>query len=342
MKRLLLPLLLSLALPASARVDPGIHEMCLKAQDYKGCIEGNNKKSSKKRRGYNKTLKRCLAEVRKDRKNKKLLSTSKEETNLACENLANVEYEKLEKYYQNKFITNKETNEEYKLIDVFGTYFLESSISFKNRNWNKMYQLSLCGAENVYRMKNVDADDVWGIYGYCDILVNWSRVVNGNILFVPQNNGYSWDYAIKEGSAKQAKIRNQYGRYISFRGRTLNEYAGTSGYTIPGTPGYINCSWGSSGSWGGYGQGGGYSGGGGCYGEEGTDPIKVEGKAGGVESNSYDYLLDCQDKTFDRKGDALNAERIAMKGWMDINEDPNAIFVSKTYCPVIDILPKGR
>ena len=203
-------------------------------------------------------------------------------------------------------------------------------------------------------MKSFDLNDLNESGVYCARMIKYSRVVNGNRIFLPQKDGYSWDYAIKEGSVKQVRIRNQYGRYLSFKARTLNEYAGISGYTIPGKPGYINCSWGSSGSWGGsggfygnndfivggYGQGGGYSGGGDCYGEEGTDPIKVEGKAGGVEAEVYDYLLDCKDKTFDRKGDIADADRVFKKGWMKTNTEYNAKFVEETYCPMIKILPK--
>ena len=48
MKRLLLPLLAALALPTAvnANVDPQVNEMCLKAADYKGCVELNTKKSN--------------------------------------------------------------------------------------------------------------------------------------------------------------------------------------------------------------------------------------------------------------------------------------------------------
>ena len=48
MKYLLLPLIAALALPAqvNANVDPKINEMCLKAEDYKGCVELNSKKVS--------------------------------------------------------------------------------------------------------------------------------------------------------------------------------------------------------------------------------------------------------------------------------------------------------
>ena len=36
---LLAPLILALGLPLKAEVDPKIHEMCLSAVDYKGCVE---------------------------------------------------------------------------------------------------------------------------------------------------------------------------------------------------------------------------------------------------------------------------------------------------------------
>ena len=51
MKRLLLPLLAALALPTavSANVDPKVAEICMKAADFKGCVEmmtGANKNPS--------------------------------------------------------------------------------------------------------------------------------------------------------------------------------------------------------------------------------------------------------------------------------------------------------
>jgi len=40
MKRLLLaPLLLALASPVLAEVDPKVHKMCLQAKDYLGCVQ---------------------------------------------------------------------------------------------------------------------------------------------------------------------------------------------------------------------------------------------------------------------------------------------------------------
>tara|TARA_Y100000589_G_C26971429_1_gene554741 strand:- start:51 stop:830 length:780 start_codon:yes stop_codon:yes gene_type:complete len=50
MKRLLLPLLAAIALPKAftAEVDPKIHELCLPANDYAGCIEFQINKEKKK------------------------------------------------------------------------------------------------------------------------------------------------------------------------------------------------------------------------------------------------------------------------------------------------------
>ena len=48
MKRFLISLLAAVALPVAvkANVDPRVNEMCMKATDYKGCVELNTKKSN--------------------------------------------------------------------------------------------------------------------------------------------------------------------------------------------------------------------------------------------------------------------------------------------------------
>ena len=48
MKHLLLtPLLIGLASPIHATVDNKVHDICLKAADYKGCVELNKTKAKK-------------------------------------------------------------------------------------------------------------------------------------------------------------------------------------------------------------------------------------------------------------------------------------------------------
>ena len=48
MKRLLLPLLAALALPTAvnANVDPEVHNLCLRAVDYQGCVNAHSGKSN--------------------------------------------------------------------------------------------------------------------------------------------------------------------------------------------------------------------------------------------------------------------------------------------------------
>ena len=155
MKRLLLPLLLSLAIPAYARVDPEIHEMCLKAQDYKGCLEANKKKSSKKTRGYRKTLKECLAFVSK--KPKFLEGLSPLETNQACEDIANIDYKKTDKIFKDRVVFLKPSdNKEGKLSHVFQDLFFLSSYYHPKMGFYEKYHINMCGAETLYLMKSID------------------------------------------------------------------------------------------------------------------------------------------------------------------------------------------
>ena len=51
MKRLLIPLLAALALPTAvnSNVDPKVAEMCMKAVDFKGCVETMSGGSIQKR-----------------------------------------------------------------------------------------------------------------------------------------------------------------------------------------------------------------------------------------------------------------------------------------------------
>ena len=49
------------------------------------------------------------------------------------------------------------------------------------------------------------------------------------------------DYHYRPNSVRQQKVRGSYGRYISFVGTTLNEYAGTPASYNPGMPGKKVC-----------------------------------------------------------------------------------------------------
>ena len=143
---------------------------------------------------------------------------------------------------------------------------------------------------------------------------------------VSQPNPYNYNPA----SVMQLKIRGSYGRYITFIGKTVNEYAGTSGYSNPGSPGTVNCY-----TTGGYGGISGYTT---CQRTGYVAPSYVPGTPGGVQNRSYRYELDCHDMTFDRKGDYAGG--ISNKGWMNVDSDPTAQAVANKYCSIIDDLPK--
>jgi hypothetical protein len=128
---------------------------------------------------------------------------------------------------------------------------------------------------------------------------------------VPEPPRYSYESA----SVRQLRVRGEFGRYITFIGRTINEWSGSSG--SPGTVnctttnGYTNC------------QRTGY----------------VAPSPGGSEIRSFVYELDCVDRTFDRKGDKATSG--VNHGWMSIDKDPTAQAVADRYCSSINSLPTG-
>ena len=324
-----------------------IHEKCLKAQDYQGCINALSKMDNRDKNKIfdifkpNK-LRSCIRDLKNLRVNNSNLNTtaqrigefSGEAYDLACKSILVID-----KNY-NLFSDSKKAcflaNHHGTLIDddklskkIFTPKNLSKHCdcyekeSFKNYSWDYSKNLNItrsCGVRNIYTFKNG---------GY--------RYFNSDFLFaVFHDRNNTWDYALDDNSVKQKKIRKKYGRYITFYGKTNNPYAG--GY-IPEKQGYIDCNWGGSGSSyydEDYGSGS-WSSGGYCYGEEGTDAIIIPD---GVDKSFYKYTLDCTDLTFDRKGDRVNYQGGAMKGWMKIRNDPTAFMAAKIYCPIIKNLPE--
>ena len=324
-----------------------IHEKCLKAQDYEGCVNALSKMDNKTKNNIfnifkpNK-LRSCIRDLKNLRAiNSNLNATaqrigefSAEAYDLACESilvvdknynlfsdpkkacfLANyhnllVEDDKLSK----KIYTPKNLS---KHCDCYEKESLENLSWYSSEN---IETTTSCRARNIYTFKN-------GGYRYfnSDFLL---------AVFHDRNN--TWDYALDDNSLKQKKIRKEYGRYITFYGKTNNPYAG--GY-IPEKPGYIDCDWGGSGSsnYDNNSGSGSWSSDGYCYGEEGTDAIVIPD---GVDKKFYKYTLDCLDLTFDRKGDRVNYQGGVMKGWMKIGNDPTAFMAANIYCPIIKNLPK--
>ena len=137
------------------------------------------------------------------------------------------------------------------------------------------------------------------------------------------------DHNYRPNSVRQMKVRGSYGRYISFVGTTLNEYAGTPARYNPGMPGRKVCNT----TYGFNNQNKTTS----CQQVGYVAPSYTPGTPGGVERRSFRYQLDCKDLTFDRKGDYSG---FGNKGWMGVDNDPTAQAVADRYCTAIDSLPK--
>ena len=125
-------------------------------------------------------------------------------------------------------------------------------------------------------------------------------------------------------SVRQLKIRERYGRYLFFIGRSQSEYSASSGTFLPGSPGTTSCN-----TFGSYTS---------CIPIGGVAPSYIPGQPGGVQKRQYIYHLDCKDLTFDRKGDLSNAGG-RKHGWMDVYYDPTARAVASEYCRIISTLP---
>ena len=143
------------------------------------------------------------------------------------------------------------------------------------------------------------------------------NAVSAETIVVPTPARFSYE----SDTVKQLKIRGDYGRYLTFRGRTDNEYEGTAGYHDSEGQSYTECEddncttfW--------------------------EPPVYIEGEESGIENKTFVYELDCRDKTFNRIGDRTGTGM--KKGWMETLEDPVAMAVEKKYCPVIDSLPIAR
>ena len=145
---------------------------------------------------------------------------------------------------------------------------------------------------------------------------------------VAQPDPYNYD----PDSVMQLKIRGSYGRYLTFIGKTVNTYTGTSGYMNPGSPGSVRCT--TSPGFGAYSSS--YTT---CSRSGYVAPTYVPGTPGGVQNRKYRYELDCEDMTFDRKGDYAGG--VANKGWMSLDNDPTAQAVANKYCSRIHSLPRA-
>ena len=344
---LFLVILLSTSFSSNSRAE-SIHEKCLKAQDYQGCVNALSKMDDKNKNNIfnifkpNK-LSSCIRDLKRIRENEgnfniytqRLGELNDESYNLACESILAVDkkYNVFSDFKKTCFLTNYHaflvSNDNLVKEKFYSPRNISNYCDCYGKNYSKNLSWfnsdnvkigSSCGLKEMYTFKNAG-------YRYYDPEF---------LLGVFHNRDNTWDYALDDSSVKQKMIRNKYGRYLTFFGKTNNPFTGDY---IPAKPGYIDCDWGGSGSAyydRDYGSGS-WSSGGSCYGEEGTDAIVIPD---GVDKRFYKYTLDCVDLTFDRKGDRVNYAGGAMKGWMKIGNDPTAVMAADIYCPIIKRLSR--
>ena len=144
------------------------------------------------------------------------------------------------------------------------------------------------------------------------------RPIENGIQYVDLRDLQNFDFGIIVDTVSSKKNIDGKSRYISFEGRTVNIFEGTSGYSYT----RYNKEWI-------------------CQPKPRRNyrshfkhkfrPKKYEcgfqtvesrhfepGLPAGREVKIFNYLLDCQDGTFDRKGDKVNAKGYLMKGWLPI------------------------
>ena len=216
---------------------------------------------------------------------------------------------------------------------------LESALDFGTEDYDNLRDscrdVARLEAKNDLRVNNtkasrdecINAADYKGCMEYHSGSSTESGSAPGTVN-VAQPDHYNYD----PDSVMQLKIRGSYGRYLTFIGKTVNTYTGTSGYMNPGSPGSVRCT--TSPGFGAYSSS--YTT---CSRSGYVAPTYVPGTPGGVQNRKYRYELDCQDMTYDRKGDYAGG--VANKGWMSVDNDPTAQAVANKYCSRIHSLPRA-
>lgn len=310
------------------QVSPDLHRLCRDAKDYKGCIEANNATNNNATKAVNgakssnqqasKEIQECSESLRKALRSHSSwvkYASQEEKVPLVCALIISSQSRLAKEGVEKK--------KSEAAISVCTAHFI-----FNGQQSDFTENTCSCTAKTLNLNTALSQDAAVRL---CASRFRTQEVAGFRL--VSDKEGLRFGF--REGSVRQASVRGTYGRYISFVGRSLNAYSGTPSTFVPGQPGYVDCS---------YGGGGnllGWSSGGSCYGQTATESVVIPGEPGGTQGGVFEYLLDCKDKTFDRKGDLSSASGMK-KGWMDISEDPVAAYVEYSYCPSIDILPRSE
>jgi len=363
MKILLAPLLLAVSLPAFAEVDPKIHKLCIEAKDYAGCVKaqggirGSNSASSGVAEAKTKEISDKIYDFNRRQfiaQNPSLSGWIKSNPKAARQKIEKEflffkkkDYQDMEGLYSvcrrrgamsidYNFNWSRPCSEVSNKQSVkYNNQLLYNSIKKEQK---RQVAVSIAKAKCTSQGKQIryslnDESMCMSDFEYASYREQRrarradeayrARIIRQGETEV--QNGFTY----RNSSVSQLKIRGSYGRYLSFWGRSKNEYQGTTGSYNPGSAGSVNC---TSTSYG--------------YGSTSTNcsrsgyvaPSYTPGTSGGIQARWFEYELDCRDRTYNRKGD--KAKGLINKGWMDVYYDPTARAVADKYCPIINSLRK--
>ena len=321
------------ALPAFAEVSTKVHTLCLDAKDYAGCILFNKNNINEK------TQKKSKWEYIKTK----------------------YAYSLPAAIFENKEALRSDCEARIKLNPLSANDIGAICFAFRKRSdlYNSPDNLNQALATEIEnylpikkekeKHKTLLSDSKSQGFHSKPVLSNQSYVSNNasyspDDVFGPDDVEIRQGFTYRKSSVRQQKIRGAYGRYLTFWGRSENEYQGTSASYNAGNPGTLNCYSSNSGT--GYMNNNTYSsninynssGSTNCQRSGYVSPSYTPGTPGGTQKGWFEYDLDCVDRTFNRKGD--KAKGIMKKGWLDVYYDPTARAVADKYCQTIDSLPK--
>ena len=289
-----------------------VHSLCIRASDYDGCFK--RLKSEYEAVDYlsnpkNQLFSQCIARI--NNLPGKILAPS--ESYLLCSSIG-IDF--------NRQLDTLPRSDAAYISKIFSCVNLlrpqYTNISIMNK-----IQACKCDVQSPHDTEFVTS-------GSC-IYESFRPIENG-IQYVNLKDLQNFDFGIILDTVRYEKNFDEKVRYISFQGKTVNVFEGTSGYlhsrynkewVCPPKPRRKY----------------------GLYFNHKFRPKKYEcgfqrvetrhfepGLPAGREVKIFNYLLDCQDGTFDRKGDKINAKGYLMKGWLPIEEDLTAKAASRLFC----------
>ena len=291
-----------------------VHSLCISASDYDGCFK--RLKSEYEAVDYfpnpkNKLYSQCVEQI--NISSRKILSPS--ESYLFCSSIG-IDF-----------------NRQLVALPSSDTQYISKILSCVNRLRSHYSNISII---NNMQACKCDAQ----ILSHADFVNSSSciyhslRPIENGIQYVDLRDLRNFDFGIIVDTVRYEKNPDRKVRYINFQGKTVNVFEGTSGYSYTRYNKEWVCQPKPRRKYGLY------------FNHEfrskkyecGFKNVETRhfepGLPAGREVKIFNYILDCQDGTFDRKGDKVNAKGYLMKGWLPIEEDLTAKAASHLYCNI--------